>query len=142
MRTRDSRIDGLRKVPLLSGLSKRELASILELSQEREFGPGQVIVQVGNQASDFYLLLAGRARLTVPGRKTGTLGPGDYFGEMSVLDRGPRTATIAAETRVLSLRIGRTEFLRLIDAHGSIGRKILVEMSKRVRAAERTTGTE
>jgi CRP-like cAMP-binding protein len=142
MRTRDSRVDGLRKVPLLSGLSTRELARILELSQEREFGPGQVIVQVGNQARDFYLLLARQAKLTVPGRKTGTLGPGDYFGEMSVLDRGPRTATIAAETRVLALRIGRTEFLRLLDAHGSIGRKIPVEMSKRVRAAERTTGTE
>ena len=136
MRTRDMRIEALGKVPLLSGLSKRDLRRVFDLGTEKEFFPGKVIVKAGNQARDFYLILQGTARLTVPGRRTALLGPGDYFGEMAVLDGGPRSATIVAETHVSVLRIGRSHFLKLLDSYGSIGRKILVEMSKHVRAAE------
>ena len=64
------------------------------------------------------------------------LGPGDYFGEISVLDGGRRTATIVAETRVWTLRLDRSKFIPLLDRHGSIGRKLLVEMCGRLRAAE------
>ena len=136
MRTKNARIDALGRVPLLAGLSRRELSKILEFSEELEFFPGKVIVKAGNQARDFYLVLQGHARLTVPMRRTALLGPGDYFGEMAVLDGGPRSATIVADTHVAALRIGRTQFIRLLDEHGPIGRKILVEMSKHVRAAE------
>jgi len=137
MGSKDSRIKALRRVPLLSGLSTKDLEHVLEIGKDQEFVPGLAIVTAGDRAKDFYLLLAGKARLTVPGRRTATLGPGDYFGEMSVLDGGPRSATIVAQTLVSCLRIGRSDFLKLLDAHGSIGRKILVEMSKRVRAAEK-----
>jgi CRP/FNR family cyclic AMP-dependent transcriptional regulator len=140
MRSKDARIEALRKVPLFAGLSRRDLARVLELSGEVEFVRGTIIVEAGDRARDFYVLLGGRARLSVPGRRTAVLGPGDYFGEMSVLDGQPRSATIVAETHVSALRIGRSAFLNLLDNYGSIGRKILIEMSKRVRAAERSTG--
>ncbi len=135
--TKRSMIEALRHVPLLSGLSRKDLEQVLDLAVDREFTPGQVIVAVGDRGKDFYLLLSGKAKLTVPGRKTAMLKRGDFFGEMSVLDGGPRTATIVAESLVACLRIGRSDFLKLLDAHGSIGRKMLVEMSKRVRAAEK-----
>lgn len=140
VRTKDTRIEALRSVPLLAGLSKRDLARVLELSREVEFFPGKVIVEVGNRGCDFYLLLQGEARLVVPGRRPALLGPGDYFGDMAVLDGEPRAATITAQTHVSVLRIGRSDFLRLLDAYGSIGRKILVEMSKRLRQAQGAKG--
>jgi CRP-like cAMP-binding protein len=129
------KIQSLRAVPLLEGLSDRDLERVLARSTEEEFRAGDVIVEAGNRACDFYILLRGEAELSVPDRKTATLGPGDYFGEMAVLDGEPRSATIVAETHVSSLRIARPDFLALLDAYGSIGRTILVEMSKRLRAA-------
>jgi CRP-like cAMP-binding protein len=140
MRTKDQRIEALRKVPLLAGLSKRDLARVLALAKEVEFWAGDVIVKDGDQADDFYLLARGNAKLSVPGRRTAILDPGDYFGEMAVLDGGPRTATIVAEDHGWALRIERSDFLRLLDAYPSIARTILIEMSKRVRAAEASAG--
>ncbi len=143
MRTKDARIQALRNVPLFSGLSKRDLVHVLELSTEVEFFPRKVIVAAGDRAQDFYvLLLQGEVKLALPGRRSATLGPGDYFGEMAVLDGGPRSATITASTHISALRIERSDFLRLLDTYGSIGRKIAVELSKRLRACERATGQQ
>lgn len=136
MRKKDARIEALRKVPLLSSLSRRDLIRVLALSEEQEYLPGKVIVKTGNRARDFYLMLSGMAQLSVPRGKTAVLGPGDYFGEMAVLDGEPRSATIVARTHVVALRIGRAGFVKLLNGHGSIGLKILVEMSRRLRAAE------
>jgi cAMP-binding proteins - catabolite gene activator and regulatory subunit of cAMP-dependent protein kinases len=141
VRTRDQRIAALGKVPLLAGLSKRDLGRILQLGKEVEFTPGQVIVAEGDRARDFYMILLGKADLLVPGRARTTLGPGDYFGEIAVLDGGPRTATITARTRVSALRIDGKDFVPLLDRYGSIARKILVEMTKRVRAGTPKTGS-
>lgn len=129
-------VDMLRSVPLFHGLSRRQVAEVMKLGRELEFSPGETIVEKGLKAMDFYLILKGNARLRVPGRRTRMLGPGDYFGEISVLDGGPRTATITAETRVWTLRLDRAKFIPLLDRHGSIARKILVEMCARLRAAE------
>jgi CRP/FNR family transcriptional regulator, cyclic AMP receptor protein len=132
----NQRVEMLRSVPLFQGLSRRQVAQIAKLGREVEFLPGETIVEAGLKAMDFYLILTGRAKLQVPGRRTRILGPGDYFGEISVLDGGPRTATVTADNRVWTLRLGRSKFIPLLDQHGSIARKILVEMCGRLRAAE------
>ncbi|HZA27482.1 MAG TPA: cyclic nucleotide-binding domain-containing protein [Actinomycetota bacterium] len=132
----NERVEMLRSVPLFNGLSRRQVAQILKLGREMEFSPGETIVEHGLQAMDFYLIMNGQAKLRVPGRRARTLGPGDYFGEISVLDGGRRTATITAENRVWALRLDRSRFIPLLDRHGSIARKILVEMCARLRAAE------
>jgi CRP/FNR family cyclic AMP-dependent transcriptional regulator len=123
-------------VPLFQGLSKRDLSEILSVAREVEFAAGIDIVSEGSKALDFFLILDGEAQVTVRGRRSQKLRPGDYFGEVSVLDGGPRSATVTAETPVWALRLDRSKFLALLDMHGLIGRKILVEMSKRLRAAE------
>jgi CRP-like cAMP-binding protein len=133
--TKDTAAQVLREVPLLAGLSKRDLARVLELGELMDFPAGELIVKPGDLASDFFIQLQGRARVSAV-NSTRTVGPGDYFGEMAVLDWEPRSASIVAETDVTALRIGRGDFLDLLDAHGSIGRKILVELSMRVRSAE------
>jgi CRP/FNR family cyclic AMP-dependent transcriptional regulator len=137
VQAQESTIRAMRAVPLLSGLSEADIGRVLGVGQEKEFRAGDPIVEEGDQACDFYLLLRGQARLNVPGRGETTLATGDHFGEMAVLDGEPRSASIRAETDVTALRIGRESFLGLLNAHGSIGRKLLVEMSKRVRQAER-----
>jgi CRP-like cAMP-binding protein len=131
----------LRSVPLFQGLSRRQVGQIAQLGRELEFLAGESIVETGLKAMDFYLILSGRAKLRVPGRRTRALGPGDYFGEISVLDGGPRTATVTAETRVWALRLDRSKFIPLLDRHGSIARKILVEMCGRLRSAEGSPST-
>ena len=136
MHMRDERVAALGKVPLLAGLSKGDRARILRLGKEVEFIAGEVIVAAGDRARDFYLILHGKADLIVPGIRKASLGPGAYFGEITVLDGGPRTATVIARTRVGALRIDGKDFVTLLDRYGSIGRKILTEMSRRVRSAE------
>ena len=128
----------LGSVPLFHGLSKRELREILGAGREVEFREGATIVTEGLEASDFYLILFGSADVSIHGRKRRTLGPGDYFGEISVIDGGPRSASVTAGTRVVALRLDRHSFVRLLDREGSIGRKILLVMAQRLRAAERS----
>ncbi len=128
----------LRSVPLFHGLSTRELREVRRAGEDVQFPQGETIVSEGLLASDFYLLLAGQAEVLMRGRRRRVLEPGDYFGEMSVIDGGPRSATVRALTRVTALRLDRRAFLRLLDREGSIGRKILLVMSERLRAAERT----
>jgi CRP/FNR family transcriptional regulator, cyclic AMP receptor protein len=132
----NERVEMLRSVPLFQGLSRRQVAQILKLGREVEFPPGEPIVERGLKAMDFFLILNGKAMLRVPGRRAKSLRPGDYFGEISVLDGGPRTADITAETRVWALRLDRSRFVPLLDRYGSIARKILVEMCGRLRTAE------
>ena len=128
----------LRSVPLFHGLSVRELGEIRRAGEDVQFQQGATIVTEGLLAGDFYLVLEGRAEVLLRGRRRRVLEAGDYFGEMSVIDGGPRSATVRALTRVTALRLDRREFLRLLDREGSIGRKILLVMSERLRAAERT----
>jgi CRP/FNR family cyclic AMP-dependent transcriptional regulator len=132
----DHRLLLLGSVPLFRDLSRSELKEILAAGRELEFAAGSTIVQEADQAADFYLLLGGKASLEVRGRRKGSLGPGDHFGEMSVLDGGPRSATVMADEPVWALRLDRSKFLALLDKHGSIGRKLLVELSGRLRTAE------
>jgi CRP/FNR family cyclic AMP-dependent transcriptional regulator len=132
----DDRLQLLGSVPLFRGLSQRELKDVLAAGREVQFGAGSTIVEESDEAMDFFLILSGQASVEVRGRRRGKLGPGDHFGEMSVIDGGPRSANVTAEVSVWALRLDRSKFLALLDQHGSIGRKLLVELSSRVRAAE------
>src|SRR2546423_8929189 len=114
----NEQIERLRAVPLFGGLSKKELAAVRRMATELEFPAGSLIVEQGAVASDFYLVLEGEAAVMEDGRlKRHTLGPGDYFGEMSVIDGRPRTATIMALSRVWILRLDAPNFRHLIGTH-------------------------
>jgi protein phosphatase len=138
MATRSIRgtVDLLRRVPLFQDLSRRETRRIVESGRELEFPAGRMIVQEGALASDFYLLLSGRATVSRRMRRIRSLEPGDFFGEISVLDGGPRSATVMAETRLLVFRLDRPSFLRVLNSEGTIGRKLLQTMAERLRTAE------
>ena len=130
---RKSQRDMLAGVSLFEGLSRRELKDIEEMGREVEFAPGQTIVTEEETGLGFHLILQGKARVTVRGRSRGTLGPGKFFGELSLIDRGPRTATVTAETPVKTLAIASWDFVRMLDKSPSVARKVMVELCRRLR---------
>ena len=130
---RKNALDMLATVSLFEGLSRRELTAIERMGHEVEFPAGEKIVTENEEGIGFHLILSGRAKVTVAGRARTTLGPGKFFGELSLIDRGPRTATVTAETVVKTLSLVSWDFLPLLDKNPMISRKIMVELCRRLR---------
>jgi CRP/FNR family transcriptional regulator, cyclic AMP receptor protein len=126
--------DVLAGLPLFARISKRRLRKIASLSQIQQFSPGDIVVQVGEPA-DFYLILAGRAR--VVGKSRRTLGIGDYFGEMGLIDGEPRSATIAAADELETMKLARRPFLKLLKQEPQIAMSMMAELAARIRSLER-----
>ena len=102
--------EALVDVPLFSSLSKRNLRHIAGLSEEQEFAEGTALAEEGKPGDTFYVLLAGEAKVVRAGRRLDRLIPGDFFGEIALIDGGPRTASVIATTPVTTLSISRTRF--------------------------------
>ncbi|MGH2829352.1 MAG: cyclic nucleotide-binding domain-containing protein [Actinomycetota bacterium] len=126
----------LGKVPLFEDLAKKDLKAIEQTTREVEFPAGRTIVQEGTSGVAFHLILSGKAAVKVGGRAKATLGPGDYFGEISLIDRGPRSATVVATTAVRTLSLASWNFMQIIDSTPTIGRKLLVGLCRRIREIE------
>lgn len=126
-------LEMLGSVGLFEGLSKKELSQIHRQARDGEFPAGEVVVNEGETGVGFHLILSGRAKV-VTGKKTiANLGPGDFFGELSLIDRGPRTATVIAHTPLKTLSLVSWEFLPLLDRNPQIARKLLVVICRRLR---------
>ena len=132
----DESFEFLRGVPLFSGLSKKELRAVHAQTKEVAFKPGSVIIAEGDKGGRFYLILEGTAAIEIGGRGIGEAGPGDHFGEISLLDGGPRTATVTAETPVRALSLASFNFRPLVAMNAQIAYKLLVEACRRLRSAE------
>src|SRR5439155_21742456 len=111
-----------------SGLSKKELEAIARATREVSRKPGTVIAQEGDTGAGFFLIKEGTAAVTVGGRGRAKLGPGDFFGEISLLDGGPRTATVKAETQMTLLGLPPWSFKRLVEQNPAIAAKMLKVM--------------
>ena len=120
-------------VPLFSGCSQRELSKLARLGTLVHTAPGAVLTQEGKPGREFVLLMDGTAHCTIKGRLVATYQAGDFFGELSLLDGGPRTATIVMESPGELLVLDRGEFYRLLDITPSIVKKLLVELASRQR---------
>jgi CRP/FNR family transcriptional regulator, cyclic AMP receptor protein len=129
-------VEKLKGVPLLSGLSRRELREVVDASQEMQFPRGSTIAQEGSRAADLYVILEGHADVSIGGRRRRRLDPGDYFGEMSVIDGGPRTATVSAGSNLLVLRVPGRAFRRLLESNAKIATKLLLELAGRLRRGD------
>lgn len=131
------RLELLAQVPLFDSLSARELKQVLATTKELSFPAGKDVVVEGETGGRFYLIMEGQAKVKVGGRTRKVLGPGDHFGEVSLIDKGPRMATVTAETPVRALTIAPFNFTPLLDQPG-IAKKLLVEMCSRFRALDRS----
>jgi CRP/FNR family cyclic AMP-dependent transcriptional regulator len=129
--------DVLAQVPLFAGLPRRHLKKLAERADEVTFDPGSHIVEVNDPGSAFFVLVAGEAKVVRNGRTLGHLQPGDFFGEISLLDGGPRTASVIAETPVDAVRIFKKTFDELLSEEPGVASQILVVLARRLREAER-----
>jgi CRP-like cAMP-binding protein len=136
MARRDQFIDHLSQVPLFSALSRRELALVARRAEDVVVPAGKVLVSEGETGQQFFVIMSGTAKLTRRGRKIATLGPGDYFGELALLDKHPRNATAVAETPMELVVLGQREFAGLIDDVPGFARKLLAAMAARLRVAD------
>jgi|SRR5215207_4475035 len=135
-RSRDAKMNRLREVSLFSVCSKRELARIASLADEIDVPEGRVLTRQGEPGREFFVIVDGRARVSVRGRRSRTLGPGSGFGEMSLLDQGPRSATVTAQTEMQLLVLDSRGFSSLITEVPSVAMKMFRAMARRLREAE------
>ena len=132
----DRKLEHLANVRMFSALSKKELNLVARAADVVIVKPGAELVTEGSIGHEFFLILTGEASVRRGGRKVVTLGPGDYFGELALLDRGPRTATIVAETQLEVAVIGQREFMAVLDQVPAVSHKMLVTMAHRLREAD------
>ncbi|MBK9179979.1 MAG: cyclic nucleotide-binding domain-containing protein [Acidimicrobiales bacterium] len=130
-------LDYLAKVPLFSACSKRDLDRISKASDQITVPAGQILVDQGDAGRDCYVVVEGTATVRRNGRKIATLGPGSVIGELSLLDHGPRTATVLADTDMVLLVIDQRHFAGLIDTVPALAHKLLAYLAARVRDFDR-----
>jgi CRP-like cAMP-binding protein len=133
---RNQGIEQLKQVPLFSTCTKAELEMILGATTRLTFSAGEVLAKEGSQGHEFMVLDDGRARVEAGGQLLSELGPGDFFGEISLLDGGPRTATVIAETDVVADVIAQRDFDGLIARSPGLDRKLLAGLARRLREAD------
>jgi CRP/FNR family transcriptional regulator len=131
----------LRKVPLFSSFSDRELQRLAQSFKERRFAAGDTIASEGKGGVGFFVIGEGAVSYSVAGKETGRGGPGDYFGEIALIDDGPRSATVTAETDVTAYGLTSWEFRPLVEENVSIAWQLLQALAKRLRAAQQSGGT-
>lgn len=133
MAGKDAYLDHLASVPLFASLSRKELQTVARASDELTLDEGKVLVRQGDVGRECFVILDGTAIVKRNGRKVATLGPGSYFGELSLLDKGPRTATVTAETPLTVLVLGPREFSSVLEQIPNMAHKLLATLAGRVR---------
>ncbi len=133
MARKDTHLDHLARVPLFAACSRRELQKIAKASDEVTVPEGKVLVEQGTVAREAFVIVKGRATVKRGTRKVATLSAGDYFGELALLDRGSRTATVVADSELTVLVLGSREFTGILDEVPLLARKLLSTLAGRVR---------
>jgi CRP-like cAMP-binding protein len=132
----DHKVEHLQKVPLLAGCSRKQLKAIARIAVVREVPAGTELTRAGEPGDEFFLLVDGKVRVEVSSRLRVSLKPGDFFGEISLLDGGPRSATVLTETPARLLVISRRDFSRLLSEAPELNRAVLAVLCQRLRNAE------
>ena len=126
----------LSKIWLFSTSSGKDLRTIKRALEEITVPPGRILCEQGTIGREFFLIVSGEASVRRNGRKIATLGPGQYFGELALLDRRPRSATVASETDMNLLVLGQRQFNGVLDSVPALSRKMLAAMATRLREAD------
>ncbi len=132
-----SAVTQISKVPIFSECSKRELAIIARASKVVSHKEGTVIAREGERGIGLFLILEGQCKVSIGGKTKAKLGPGDFFGEVALLDGGPRTATVTAMTPVRLIGITGWVFRGLLMEHPSIALKTLESVAGRLRSVSK-----
>jgi CRP/FNR family transcriptional regulator, cyclic AMP receptor protein len=134
----DEKLEHLRRVPLFSRMGTSELERVGQLADEVEVGLDSVLAEQGSVGHEFFFVLSGRVMVLDGHTPVATLGPGEFFGEIALLESVPRTATVRAEGIVRLLVIGHREFHALMDEFPTVRTAVLDAVAERLRRTEDT----
>src|SRR2546426_2489885 len=134
---RDEKIRHLERVPLFEDCSLRQLRAVADISSVVEVPARTVLTRAGEPGDEFFVIIDGTALVALSPQRRHRINPGEFFGEMSLLDGEPRSATVKAETDLRLLVIDRTHFWRLLKEVPGLTEKILVTLSRRGRQHEK-----
>lgn len=125
----------LKTVPLFASCTKKELSSVAAVAKDVHFSEGHVICREGDTGIGLHVVVEGETKVQIGGRTKRRLGPGAFFGEIALLDGGPRTATVIAETPVRTISIVAWDFRTALKANTTLTLKLLEEVCRRARSA-------
>lgn len=132
--SRRSVADHIADVPMFAACSDKELATVSKLTTQTDVPAGKELTRQGAPGQEFVIVLEGSAVATHNGKEVARFGPGDYFGEIALLDPGERTATVTAETPMLIGVVGPGEFSQMLDEVPALSRKIMRGLARQIRA--------
>lgn len=135
----DEKVDRLADVPLFAGLSRRHLERIAQLCTRTDTEPGTVLCREGSAGHEFFVIVDGTATVTIGGEVVNRLGAGDFFGELALLDAGPRMATVTADSKLVALVLTSAEFSALLHDEPQVAVNLLPAVGARVRSARALT---
>jgi CRP-like cAMP-binding protein len=130
------RVEHLRRSPLFSELSRRELGRLARTMSERTFPAGTAVTTEGEVGVGFFIIEQGEATVTVGSKEAWKLGPGDHFGEIALIVETARTATVTAETELRCYAMSSWEFRKLVETNAAFSWKVLQAMAKRLLKLE------
>ncbi len=134
----DQKLELLKRVPLFSGLQRRELEQLETITDEIDVAAGTVLVQEGRVAHEFFIIVSGEVAIDKAGRRINALTSGDFLGEIALIDGGPRTATATASTACRLLVLTHGGFSQLLDTSPDIRRSVMEALGQRLRRLEPT----
>ncbi len=140
LKKKSDQLAALRGVSLFASMSDRDLKAVLGGCREEVYSDGQAIVREGTPGGPFFLIVEGQAKMLIGGKARTTLSPGDYFGEIAMIDKGPRSATIVASGNVKALAIASWDFLALCEQDFKIAHKVMMGMAAVIRTLDKTAG--
>jgi CRP/FNR family cyclic AMP-dependent transcriptional regulator len=139
MARRDAFVDHLAQVPLFSACSKKDLQLVAKRAEDVKVDAGKRLVTEGDTGTEFFVVIDGKSSVSKRGQKVAELGPGGFFGELALLDKAPRNATVTAETPMELVVLGQREFAGLIDDVPEFAHKLLAGLARRLRQADSQT---
>jgi CRP-like cAMP-binding protein len=136
---RDEKLDLLHRIPLFSGFDRRRLERLGMLADEVDVPAGKVLMRQGDIGTDMMVLVRGSVAVDRDGSRINTLGPGDFFGEIALVDGGPRTATVTAEDPSTLLVITHRDFHSMMDEFPEVAGQVMNALANRVRTLDPDT---
>ncbi|MCC6223150.1 MAG: cyclic nucleotide-binding domain-containing protein [Thermoleophilia bacterium] len=130
--SQDTKVAALARAPLFDGLSKKELTALARSTDDLEVDAGKVLCREGELGHEFFVIVEGEAEVRKDGRQVGTLGPGDFFGEIALVEKSSRTATVTATTPLRFFVLASQSFWSLLDHNPQVERKVLRALARRV----------
>jgi CRP-like cAMP-binding protein len=131
---KNAKIELIKRVPLFSHCSKKELGLVAQIADEIDLPEGKTLMREGDRGREFFVLVEGSAEVRRRNRKVNTLGGGDFFGEIALVSQRPRTATVTTSSPVRALVVTEQSFRSLLADNADVQRKVLQALADRVAA--------